>query len=113
MQGRGQWGAARDWHLGFTTLGLCRRDQPEAVQGSGVSPCAVEGQLGAARDRHLGFATLGLRRRDQPEAVREALVPALVRGYASHHAGLLPGFKGLVEGLFQRGAAPAVGPTLP
>ena len=46
-------------------------------------------------------------RRDQPEAVREALVPALVRGYAAHHAGLLPGFKGLIEGLFQRGAGPS------
>ncbi|KAK9846418.1 hypothetical protein WJX81_003415 [Elliptochloris bilobata] len=42
-------------------------------------------------------------RREQPEAVREALVPALLAGAASHHAGALPGWKSLVEGLFQRG----------
>ena len=34
--------------------------------------------------------------------MRESLVPALVRGYASHHAGLLPAWKGLIESLFQR-----------
>ncbi len=27
----------------------------------------------------------------------------LLNGLASHHAGLLPGWKGLVEGLFQQG----------
>lgn len=40
---------------------------------------------------------------DQPEAVREQLVPALLAGIASHHAGQLPGWKALVERLFQRG----------
>lgn len=42
-------------------------------------------------------------RADQPEAVREPLVSALVKGFASHHAGLLPGWKGIVESLFQQG----------
>jgi superfamily II RNA helicase len=41
-------------------------------------------------------------RADQPEAVREQLLPALVRGVASHHAGHLPGWKALVERLFQK-----------
>lgn len=31
----------------------------------------------------------------------------LLKGLASHHAGLLPGWKGLVEGLFQQGACPS------
>ena len=42
-------------------------------------------------------------RAEQPEAVREVLVPALLGGAASHHAGALPAWKSLVEGLFQRG----------
>ncbi len=42
-------------------------------------------------------------RADQPEAVKENLVAALVKGFASHHAGLLPGWKGIVESLFQQG----------
>ena len=45
-------------------------------------------------------------RSDQPEAVKENLVSALVKGFASHHAGLLPGWKGIVESLFQQGEAP-------
>ena len=42
-------------------------------------------------------------RLDQPEAVRDKLVGALVHGFASHHAGHLPGWKSLIERLFQRG----------
>ena len=42
-------------------------------------------------------------RADQPEAVREKLVPALLHGMASHHAGHLPGWKCMIENLFQRG----------
>ncbi|KAG1676505.1 hypothetical protein FOA52_000048 [Chlamydomonas sp. UWO 241] len=42
-------------------------------------------------------------RADQPEAVREKLVEALLAGFASHHAGHLPGWKTLIEKLFQRG----------
>jgi len=36
-------------------------------------------------------------------AVRASMVEPLRRGIASHHAGLLPAWKGLVEKLFQRG----------
>ena len=36
-------------------------------------------------------------------AVRSSMVEPLRRGIASHHAGLLPAWKGLVEKLFQRG----------
>ena len=37
------------------------------------------------------------------QVVREEMVEALTRGVASHHAGLLPAWKTLTEGLFQRG----------
>ena len=40
---------------------------------------------------------------DNPDAVRPEAVEPLLLGIASHHAGLLPGWKGLVESLFQRG----------
>ncbi|CAD7699415.1 unnamed protein product [Ostreobium quekettii] len=43
-------------------------------------------------------------RSEQGEVVREHLVKALVAGIASHHAGCLPGWKSLVERLFQLGA---------
>jgi superfamily II RNA helicase len=49
-----------------------------------------------------------LLRADQPEAVKKAAVPALAAGLASHHAGCLPGWKALVERLFQRGIVKAV-----
>jgi len=49
-------------------------------------------------------AALAALRADQPEAVREDMVPALEAGIASHHAGCLPGWKGLVERLFQGGS---------
>lgn len=40
---------------------------------------------------------------DQPEAVKGGFTAALLAGVASHHAGCLPAWKGLVERLFQRG----------
>ncbi len=42
---------------------------------------------------------------EQPEAVKEGFEKALLQGVASHHAGCLPAWKGLVERLFQRGEA--------
>ncbi len=43
-------------------------------------------------------------RANNPEAVRDGLhVDALLRGIASHHAGVLPAWKELVESLFQEG----------
>ena len=36
--------------------------------------------------------------------MKDTLVGPLLNGLASHHAGLLPGWKSLVEGLFQQGA---------
>ena len=38
-----------------------------------------------------------------PEAVRAGHVDPLYRGVASHHAGVLPAWKGLIEELFQQG----------
>lgn len=40
---------------------------------------------------------------EQPEAVRQGFAEPLLLGVASHHAGCLPAWKGLVERLFQRG----------
>jgi superfamily II RNA helicase len=40
---------------------------------------------------------------DNPEAVRQAQLSALYRGIASHHAGILPAWKVLVEELFTEG----------
>eukprot|EP00878_Enallax_costatus_P040101 GHUV01046088.1.p1 GENE.GHUV01046088.1~~GHUV01046088.1.p1 ORF type:complete len:518 (+),score=154.14 GHUV01046088.1:261-1814(+) len=40
---------------------------------------------------------------DNPDAVRVKLVPALLRGVSSHHAGCLPAWKSLVERCFQKG----------
>lgn len=47
--------------------------------------------------------TLSFCREEQPEAVREDMVQALISGIASHHAGCLPGWKALVEELYQQG----------
>lgn len=41
--------------------------------------------------------------KDNKSAIRTAMIEPLRRGVASHHAGLLPAWKGLVEKLFQRG----------
>ncbi|RMZ57279.1 hypothetical protein APUTEX25_004113, partial [Auxenochlorella protothecoides] len=51
-----------------------------------------------AIQRHIDLAREGA-----PEAVREDLVPSLLAGIASHHAGCLPAWKTLVEHLFQQG----------
>lgn len=48
-------------------------------------------------------ADLELLRKRAPETVREDMVEPLEQGVASHHAGLLPAWKALVERLFQRG----------
>ncbi|MEB3325557.1 MAG: DEAD/DEAH box helicase [Cyanobacteriota bacterium] len=46
------------------------------------------------------FATF---RATTPEAVRDGHADALLRGIASHHAGVLPAWKELIEELFQQG----------
>ncbi|MCX5964207.1 MAG: DEAD/DEAH box helicase [Cyanobacteria bacterium] len=43
-----------------------------------------------------------------PEIARESQVSAIVRGIASHHAGLLPAWKAFVEELFQQGLVKVV-----
>ena len=42
-------------------------------------------------------------RKEQSVAIRGDYVPALLQGIASHHAGCLPGWRCLIELLFQRG----------
>ena len=76
----------------------------------GVGTCACEkpvatmsmGQLFLKARIELPHSQVDLLAEDQPEAVRHKLVPALIKGVASHHAGHLPGWKALVEKLFQR-----------
>lgn len=63
---------------------------------SGAVELTTEAEQAAIRSELVAL------QEDQPEAVREELVPALVRGVASHHAGHLPGWKALVEKLFQK-----------
>jgi superfamily II RNA helicase len=55
-----------------------------------------------AEEREIA-ATLDAFARQNPDAIRDDAIEPLLLGIASHHAGLLPGWKGLVEGLFQRG----------
>nr|WP_199303409.1 DEAD/DEAH box helicase [Oscillatoria sp. FACHB-1406] len=45
---------------------------------------------------------------ENPEAVRPGQIEPLIRGIASHHAGLLPAWKGLVEQLFEAGLVKVV-----
>lgn len=54
-------------------------------------------------DRAEIEAALLVLQESQPDAVPDALVEPLLAGIASHHAGMLPGWKALVERLFQRG----------
>ncbi len=54
-------------------------------------------------ERQLIRAEIDALRSDQPEAVKESATDALLRGAAAHHAGCLPGWKLLIEKLFQRG----------
>lgn len=45
---------------------------------------------------------------ESPEAIRQSQLEPLYRGIAAHHAGILPAWKGLVEGLFQQGLVKVV-----
>ncbi|GLI69984.1 hypothetical protein VaNZ11_014636 [Volvox africanus] len=76
---------------------LSRRDCDVNALRAGSVP------LTNPREQEAIAAEVAALRADQPEAVREELVPALLSGIASHHAGQLPGWKSLVERLFQRG----------
>ena len=62
------------------------------------TPCARPAERTAIQEE------LEALRVEQPEAVKSAAVDALLRGAAAHHAGCLPGWKSLIERLFQRGA---------
>ena len=59
--------------------------------------------LASPQERAVISLELDLLRTEQPEAVKVDLVPPLLAGIASHHAGCLPAWKGLVERLFQQG----------
>jgi superfamily II RNA helicase len=60
----------------------------------------------AAIDAALAALTI-----DAPDSARPELIPALRAGVAVHHAGCLPGWKSLVERLFQAGHVRVVAAT--
>eukprot|EP00200_Dunaliella_tertiolecta_P005053 CAMPEP_0202359206 /NCGR_PEP_ID=MMETSP1126-20121109/12588_1 /ASSEMBLY_ACC=CAM_ASM_000457 /TAXON_ID=3047 /ORGANISM="Dunaliella tertiolecta, Strain CCMP1320" /LENGTH=1135 /DNA_ID=CAMNT_0048952565 /DNA_START=212 /DNA_END=3620 /DNA_ORIENTATION=- len=77
---------------------LSRKDCDLATvkAGSGAYSLTTESEQAAIKHE------VDLLTEDQPEAIRSKLLPALMKGVASHHAGHLPGWKSLVERLFQR-----------
>lgn len=60
-------------------------------------------QLTNAEEQQVIMEMVQALRESQPEAVKESSVPSLIAGVAAHHAGCLPGWKLLIERLFQRG----------
>ncbi|GBF97817.1 DEAD DEAH box helicase [Raphidocelis subcapitata] len=77
---------------------LSRAGCDQAALTAGLGP-----PLTSAEEQAAVAAELRDLSAEQPEAVRTKFVPALLRGVAAHHAGCLPGWKGLVERCFQRG----------
>ena len=65
--------------------------------------CQCGASLVSGAERRKIAEALAAFETDNPDAVRPEAVEPLLLGIASHHAGLLPGWKGLVESLFQRG----------
>ena len=60
------------------------------------------------RERALLAEMMDELRRSHPESVKHDLVKPFLCGIASHHAGLLPSWKGLVESAFKRGLVKVV-----
>ncbi|GFR39875.1 hypothetical protein Agub_g377 [Astrephomene gubernaculifera] len=80
---------------------LSRRECDSSALRAASSASAV--RLTSPQEAAAIAAEVAALRADQAEAVREEMVPALLSGMASHHAGQLPGWRALVERLFQRG----------
>ena len=87
------------WHAAGV---LCTLTHRFACLSRCVVPCELH--RGALLP-HADMRLLHVARREQSEAVRETMAAALLAGVASHHAGCLPGWKSLIERLFQRGAS--------
>ncbi|KAI5078697.1 hypothetical protein GOP47_0006368 [Adiantum capillus-veneris] len=60
-------------------------------------------QLLSDEEQRQVYEALTTFRGEHPDAVRESSVSALRCGFAAHHAGCLPLWKGFIEELFQRG----------
>ncbi|KAH7365328.1 hypothetical protein KP509_18G021200 [Ceratopteris richardii] len=60
-------------------------------------------QLLSYEEQKQVYEALTKFRKEHPDAVRESVVSALLRGFASHHAGCLPLWKSFIEELFQKG----------
>ncbi len=80
-----------------------RRGCDKAVRDLGTK-CLVD-----SREKDLIHQQLIIYSKSNPEAVRDEFhADALLRGIASHHAGVLPAWKELIEGLFQKGLVKVV-----
>ncbi len=80
-----------------------RRGCDKAVRDLGVQCLVTEAEQTIIRDRLEAYTAAN------PEAVRDGLhADALLRGIASHHAGVLPAWKELIEELFQQGLVKVV-----
>lgn len=60
-------------------------------------------QLTTAQEQEIIMSMVQGLQDSQPEAVKENSVAPLIAGVAAHHAGCLPGWKLLIERLFQQG----------
>lgn len=77
-----------------------RRDCDQAVQKTAALP---NFRLTTPEEEARLFAMYQELERSQPESVRPHAAEAFVRGMAAHHAGMLPGWKKLIESAFQQG----------
>ena len=80
-----------------------RRGCDKAVRDLGVQCLVTEAEQAIIRERLEAYTVAN------PEAVRDGMhADALLRGIASHHAGVLPAWKELIEELFQQGLVKVV-----
>ena len=80
-----------------------RRGCDKAVRDLGVQCLVTDAEQVIIRERLDAYTAAN------PEAVRDGLhADALLRGIASHHAGVLPAWKELIEELFQQGLVKVV-----
>lgn len=79
-----------------------RRGCDKAVRDLGPISLVTPEEAARLKQRINAFLT------QSPEAARSGHVEPLMRGIASHHAGVLPAWKGLIEELFQEGLVKVV-----
>ncbi len=103
--------------LNFVIMKMAERDMLPAIYfifsrrgcDKAVKDLARGVQLVSASEKEKIKHFLNLYIKDHPEGVRQGVhLEALKRGIASHHAGVLPAWKELIEDLFQQGLVKVV-----